>query len=131
MNKLVVCLSLITLLAMATAVNAVSYPFPNHGTSCMACETVIKAGAKVYLFHSGTDSVKDAIRVNDVLSVYRGYPPDFSPGSTEAGKVRILVPLGDYYFEGEVVEGEMQPGYLAKKGTVACYITPFARIVQK
>src|ERR1700686_3659976 len=133
MKKLTLCLllSLTNLLAMTTAVNAVVYPFPNYGTSYMGVNTVIKTGSKVYLFHSGTDDVRNAINVDDVLTVYREYPRDFSPGSKEVGKVRILSPLGDYYFAGEVVEGEMQPGYLAKKGTVACFITLFARIVRQ
>jgi hypothetical protein len=131
MKKLAVCLSFTALLAMTTYVYAVVYPFPNHGPSYLMEETVMKAGSIVYLFHSGTDDVRNAINVNDVLTVYREYPPDFFPGSKEAGKVRILSPLGDYYFAGEVVEGEMQPGYLAKKGTVACFITPFARIVHQ
>ena len=91
----------------------------------MKTEAAMTVGTKIYLFHSGTEEVRKTINVNDVLTVYREYPPDFSPGSTEAGKVRILFPLGDYYFKGEVVEGEMQPGYLAKKGTVACFITSF------
>ena len=82
----------------------------------MKVEAAMTVGTKIYLFHSGTDEVRKTINVDDVLTVYREYPPDFSPGNTEAGKVRILCPLGDYYFKGEVVEGTVQPGYLAKKG---------------
>jgi len=86
----------------------------------------MKAGSKVYLFHSGMGTVKKAICAGDVLSVYREYPSDISSESKVVGKVRILIPLGDYYFKGEMVEGEARPGDLAKKGIVACYITPLA-----
>lgn len=93
----------------------------------MKAEASMTVGAKIYLFHSGTDEVRKLINVNDVLTVYRESPPDIAPGSTEAGKVRILFPLGDYYFEGEVIEGAIQPGNLAKKGKVACLITAFKK----
>ena len=118
-------LLLVTLLFLPATLHAVTYPFPENEPAYLKDDAVMKAGSKLYLFHSGTNEVKKSINVNDVLTVYREYPSDFSTGSTEAGKVRILFPLGDYYFKGEVVEGEMQPGYLAKKGTVACFITSF------
>ena len=113
---------LIVPLVMPTVVYAVTYPFPEKEPSHVKVEAAMTVGTKIYLFHSGTDDVKNAIKVNDVLTVYREYPPDFSLESMEAGKVRILFPLGDYYYKGEVVEGAVQPGYLAKKGTVACFI---------
>ena len=116
---------LIAPLVIPTVVYAVTYPFPEKEPSHVKVEAAMTVGTKIYLFHSGTDEVRKTIIVNDVLNVYREYPPDFSPGSTEAGKVRILSPLGDYYFKGEVIEGAVQPGYLAKKGTVACFITSF------
>ena len=112
-------------LVIPTLVHAVTYPFPEKEPSHLKVEAAMTVGAKIYLFHSGTDEVRKTINVHDVLTVYREYPPDFFPGSTEAGKVRILCPLGDYYFKGEVVEGAIQPGDLAKKGTVACFITAF------
>jgi len=118
---------LIVPLVMPTVVYAVTYPFPEKEPSHVKVEAAMTVGTKIYLFHSGSDEVRKTINVNDVLTVYREYPPDICPGSTEAGKVRILFPLGDYYFEGEVVEGEMHPGYLAIKGTVACFITSFTK----
>ena len=114
---------LIAPLVIPTVVHAITYPFPEKEPSHLKAEAVMTVGAKVYLFHSGTDEVRKTINVNDVLTVYREYPPDIYPGSKEMGKVRILFPLGDYYFEGEVVEGTIQPGNLAKKGAVACIIT--------
>lgn len=84
------------------------------------------AGVKLYLFYSGTEEIRRTINVNDVLTVYQEYPPDYSRTMREVGKVRVLAPLGDYYFNGEVIGGEVQAGDLAKKGTIACFVTPFA-----
>jgi hypothetical protein len=118
---------LIVPLVIPTVAHAVTYPFPGKEPSHLKVEAAMTVGTKIYLFHSGTDEVRKTINVDDVLTVYREYPPDCLPGSTEAGKVRILCPLGDYYFEGEVVEGAIHPGYLAKKGTVAFFITSFTK----
>jgi len=124
MKKHVVILFITAVLAGATVVHAVTYPFPGAGPVTMAHDAVLRAGARVYLFQSGTTDVKNSIRSDDLLAVYREYPPDFSVGTREAGRVKVLYPLGDYYFMGEVTEGEVQPGFLAKKGGVACIITP-------
>ena len=118
---------LIVQLLIPTVVHAVTYPFPGKEPYHVNVEAAMTVGTKIYLFHSGTDEVRNTINVDDVLTVYREFPPDLSPGSTEAGKVRILFPLGDYYFKGEVIEGAVQSGDLAKKGTVACYITSFTQ----
>jgi hypothetical protein len=108
-------------LFLAHPLHAVSYP-PGEPTY-LKDEDVMRVGAKVYLFHSGTDDVKHALKLNDVLTVYREYPPDISALSKESGKVRVIATLGDYYLVGEVIEGYAEPGYLAIKGTVACFIT--------
>jgi hypothetical protein len=108
-------------LFLAHPLHAVSYP-PEEPTYLKDAD-VMRVGAKLYLFHSGTDDVKHAMKVNDLLTVYRQYPPDISGISQETGKVRIIATLGDYYFEGQVIEGYAEPGYLAIKGKVACFIT--------
>jgi hypothetical protein len=118
---------LVAPLVLPTVVHAVTYPFPEKEPSQVKVEAAMTVGTRIYLFHSGTDEIRKTINVDDVLTVYREYPPDVSLGSREAGKVRILFPLGDYYFAGEVVEGAVQAGYLAKKGTVACFITSFTK----
>ncbi|HEX8961156.1 MAG TPA: hypothetical protein VF775_06260 [Geobacteraceae bacterium] len=121
MKKLTILLTVIFTLAV-TAAHAV-VPFPLHASSPQKSEAAMSVGAKVYLFHSGTEDVKKSIHVNDILTVYREYPPDFSQETREVGKVKVLFPLGDYYFKGEVIEGEVPAGpSLAKKGTVACFI---------
>ncbi len=124
MKKLFCLLMMIVPLVASVPVQAVTYTFPNHEASHMKNEAVLGVGSRVYLFQSGTEDVRRAISADDVLAVYRAYPSDFSR-TAETGKVKVLCPLGDYYFEGEVIEGEAQPGNLAKKGTVACFVTSF------
>ena len=127
MKKLPFLLLIITLLIMTTSLHAVTYPFPGNEPAYLNDEAVMKIGTKIYLFHNGTEEVRKTINVNDVLTVYREYPADFSLETREVGKVRILSALGKYYFEAEVIEGYVQPGNVAIKGTVACYITSFRK----
>ncbi len=127
MKKLTLLLFLMTTLIMTNSLFAVTYPFPENKSVYLKDETVMKVGTRLYLFHSGTKEVMTSINVNDSLSVYREYPAGFSEESREVGKVRVLSPLGDYYFDGEVIRGEVKAGDLAKKGTVACYITSFRK----
>jgi len=110
-------------LLLATPVLAVSYPPSVEEPTYLKDQEVMRVGAKVHLFHSGTADVRSAIKVGDLLTVNREYPPDISGLSTASGKVKVIGTLGDYYFEGEVVEGFVEPGYLALKGTTACLIT--------
>ncbi len=121
--KKVVFLFLAVSLFLAAPLHAVSYPPSAEEPTYLKDQEVMKVGARVYLFHSGTEDVKAAIKIDDVLTVYREYPPDVSGITKEAGKVRVVATLGDYYFEGKVIEGYAEPGYLAVKGTVACLIT--------
>ena len=83
---------------------------------------IIQVGDTVHLFQSGTKDVAAAIKVGDLLTVYRDYPPDLSSATKQTGKVKVVSTIGDYYFEGKVVEGYAQPGSLAIKGSVACII---------
>jgi hypothetical protein len=112
---------------MATSLHAITYPFPENGPAYLNDDAVMKPGSKFYLFCSGTVEARKTVNVNDVLTVYREYPPDFSVSTTEVGKVRILSASGEYYFEAEVIEGHVQPGNVAIKGTAACYITAFKK----
>ena len=118
-------------LILPTVVHAVTYPFPENEPAYLKDDAVMKAGSKLYLFHSGTEEVKKTINVNDVLTVYREYPPEFSLETREVGKVKVLTPLGDYYFDGEVIKGEIKAGDLAKKGTIACFITSFKKSIHQ
>ena len=120
--KRILFLVLVLPMFLAAPLSAVSYP-PAVKEPPPLKDEVMRAGVKVHLFHSGTADVRSAIRVNDVLVVHREFPPDVAGRSTESGKVRIVAVLGDYYFEGELVEGFAEPGFLALKGPVACLIT--------
>ena len=105
MKKFSLLLLLIAPLIMTTSLYAMAYPFPKNEPAYLRDGSVEKAGTKLYQFRNGTEEVNNTINVNDVLTAYRENPPDSSLGSKDAGKVRILIPLGDYYFEGAVVEG--------------------------
>lgn len=82
-------------------------------------ETVMKAGHTVYLFHSGTEDVKKTIHVNDVLIVYRISP---TCEVKKAGTIKVISGIADTYFKGEVVEGEIRPNDIAKKGNASCLV---------
>ncbi|MDR3580228.1 MAG: hypothetical protein P4L44_09730 [Oryzomonas sp.] len=118
-------------LLMPAVVHAVTYSFPENEPAYLKDEAVINVGTKLYLFHSGSEDVRKAINANDILVVYREYPSGISPEARETGKVKILSTSGGYYYEAEVIEGSVQPGYLARKGTVACFITSFRKIVHR
>jgi hypothetical protein len=104
------------------------YPFERGPEQSQDAE-VMKVGARVYLFYSGTQDARNSIKINDVLGVYREHPFGAVGGAKETGKVKIVASPGAYYLEGEVIEGQAEPGYLAVKGSVACLIT--ARIKAK
>jgi len=121
--KKILVLFLAVPLFMAPLLHAVSYPLPEPEQTYPIEVDVMKVGVKVHMFHSGTEDVKRAIKINDVLTVLRKYPPELSGSTMESGKVRVVATLGDYYFVGEVIEGFAEPGYLAVKGRVGCRIT--------
>jgi hypothetical protein len=123
MKKLMLFLLLVTPFIMSGSVHAVAYPFPKNNPAFTGNQAVMMAGTRLYLFHNSTQQANDAISVNDILVVYREYPHDLSLESTETGKIKVLSSLGGNYYEAEVVQGTIVPGELARKGTVACFIT--------
>jgi hypothetical protein len=82
-------------------------------------ETVMKVGQTAYLFHSGTEDVKRAIHINDILIVYR-----ISPlcEVKKVGTIKVISNTADTYFKGEVAEGEIRPNDIAKKGNASCLV---------
>jgi hypothetical protein len=82
-------------------------------------ETVMRGGQTVYLFHSGTEDVKTTIQANDILIVYR-----ISPlcDVKTVGTIKVISYIADTYFKGEVVEGEIRPNDIAKKGNASCLV---------
>ena len=84
-----------------------------------AAKGIMEKGAMVCLFQSGTADVKKAISMGDVLIVYReGQKHELK----EVGKIKILSYSGEDYLKGEVVEGEIKAGDIAKKGEVASLV---------
>jgi hypothetical protein len=81
--------------------------------------TVMKAGQTVYLFHSGTEDVKRTIQDNDILIVYRISP---SCEVKIVGKIRMISYIGAIYLKGKIIEGEIRPNDIAKKGNVSCLV---------
>jgi hypothetical protein len=82
-------------------------------------EAVMTAGKVVHLFHSGTEDVRRTTHANDILTVYRTTP---SCEVKEVGKIRVIAYIGETYLKGEVVEGEVKPDDIAKKGKVSCLV---------
>jgi hypothetical protein len=120
-KKIAIVLSVILLLISVSAplsVFAVSYPPPLYHRQDRG-ETVMKVGQIVYLFHSGTDDVKKTIHANDILTVYRINP---SCEVNPVGIIKVLSYIGETYIKAEVLEGEIRPDDIAKKGNVSCLV---------
>lgn len=110
---------LISCVGLSQLANAVSWsPLEEEREEKVAKKLMVK-GTVVCLFQSGTADVKKAISVNDVLPVYR---ESKSPELKEVGKIKVLSYVGEDYLKGEVVEGELKAGDIAKKGDVASLI---------
>jgi len=116
--KLLVVL-LISFVALPQLVNAVSWSPVQEEREEKATKGIMVKGAVVCLFQSGTADVKKAINVNDVLSVYR---ESKSHELKEVGKIKVLSFVGEDYLKGEVIEGELKAGDIAKKGAVASLV---------
>ncbi len=99
--------------------NAVSWSPLEEERAEKAAKGIMGKGAIVCLFQSGTADVKKEIHINDVLIVYR---ENQNHQLKEAGKIKILFYVGEDYLKGEVVEGELMPGDIAKKGAVASLV---------
>ncbi len=99
--------------------NSVSFSPVPGGNEEKAEKGIRVKGETVCLFQSGTADVRQAIGVGDVLSVFR---QEKSGPVREVGKIRVLSYVGDDYLKGEVVEGELRTGDIAKKGDVASLV---------
>jgi hypothetical protein len=84
-----------------------------------AAKGIMEKGAMVCLFQSGTADVKKAISIGDILVAYAEGPKH---ELKEVGKIKILSYSGEDYLKGEVVEGEIKAGDIAKKGEVASLV---------
>ncbi len=109
---------MVSFFCLMPAISAATSYFPEELTGA-------KAGTSVYLFHSGTAEIKDAAATGDILTVYREDP---CRTVLEAGKIRIVSFGGDNYIRAEVVDGNIRPGDMARKGSVLYLVTPAAFI---
>ena len=99
--------------------NAVSWSPVQEEHAEKAAKGILEKGAVACLFQSGTADVKREIRINDTLTVYR---ENKDHQLKEVGKIKIRSYVGEDYLKGEVVEGELMPGDIAKKGDVASLV---------
>ena len=95
---------------------AVSYPVVEDQREEKAAKGIREKGETVCLFQSGTEDVRKAIGIGDVLIVHR---EGENRKHAEVGKIKVLSYVGEDYIKGEVLEGRVQTGDVAKKGPVA------------
>ncbi len=76
-------------------------------------------GDTLYMFYSGTDEARGAVHINDTLAVYRITP---TCEVTPIGIIRVVSFVGETYLKAEVVEGEVKPDDIARKGKVSFLI---------
>jgi hypothetical protein len=117
-GKLLVVL-LISCVGPSQLANAVSWSPIQEEREEKASKGIKEKGDTVCLFQSGTADVKKTININDILPVFR---ENRSHELKEVGKIRVLSYVGEDYLKGEVVEGKLQAGDIAKKGDVASLI---------
>jgi hypothetical protein len=110
---------LISCMGLPQLVNAVSWSPLQEEREDKAAKGIMVKGTVVCLFQSGTADVKMAINISDLLVVYREGPKH---ALKEVGKIKVLSYVGEDYLKGEVVEGELKAGDIAKKGDVASLI---------
>jgi hypothetical protein len=84
----------------------------------------MKAGQKVWLFHSGTPDVRKEICLNDIIPVYREVKAGNNYKVEEVGKIKVLSYDGRNYFEAMVVSGEARIGDIATQKTASCLVVP-------
>ena len=109
----------ISCICLPMAANAVSWSPLQEEQAEKTAKGIMGKGAIVCLFQSGTAEVKKEIHLNDILTVYR---EDQEHRLGEVGKIRILSFVGEDYLKGEVAEGEVKAGDIAKKGGVASLV---------
>ena len=110
---------LISCMGLPQLANAVSWSPLQEEREEKAAKGIMEKGTIVCLFQSGTAEVKKAISIGDVIVVYREDPKH---ELKEVGKIKVLSYVGEDYLKGEVVEGELKVGDIAKKGDVASLI---------
>jgi len=113
------CILLLLVLSPPGSARAVSYPLIEEQREEKAVKGISEKGEAVCLFQSGTADVRKMIGIGDVLTVFREGP---NQELKKVGTVRVLSFVGDDYLKGEVVEGEIRAGDIAKKGDAASLV---------
>jgi len=111
--------AILLLLAVITPMNVLALSYPPNLYHVGDRRDLFLKGDVAYLFHSGTEEVRKTIHLNDVLIVYRTTQ---LCEITEVGRIRIRSVVGENYFKGEVLEGEIRPDDIARKGNVSCLV---------
>ncbi len=109
-------LLLLAILVLPLKVTAVSFSPVAGEREEKTAQGIKEKGDIVCLFQSGTADVRKTIAVGDILPVYRETK---SHEVVEVGKIRVISYIGADYIKGEVLEGELKAGDIAKKGDVA------------
>jgi hypothetical protein len=112
----VLALLLLSMPGLSGYAAAVSYPVIEDQREEKAAKGIREKGETVCLFQSGTADVRKSIGIGDMLIVYR---EGGNREHKEVGKIRVLSYAGEDYIKGEVVDGAVQTGDVAKKGNVA------------
>lgn len=79
-------------------------------------KALMRTGTTIFLFHSNTREMQKAVRVNDILPVYR---EDESCVFRKVGIIKVLSRTGDHYIKAEVIEGTLRLNDIAKTGAAA------------
>jgi hypothetical protein len=119
MSTKTLAIVLITCIGVPWIANAVTWSPLMEEHEEKAAKGIMEKGTIVCLFQSGTADVRKEIQINDTLPVYR---ENQNHQFKEVGKVKILSYVGEDYLKGEVVEGELKAGDIAKKGDAASLI---------
>ncbi len=117
--RILIVLFLSSYVGLPSLAYAVSWSPLEEERADKAAKGIIEVGEIVCLFQSGSADVKKEIHVSDVLVVYREARDH---QLKEVGKIRILSYVGEDYLKGEVIEGELMTGDIAKKGGVASIV---------
>ena len=115
-RKIILTFTAIMLLSSLT-VFAVSYPPQLYHRA--ERQDKFKKGDIVYMFHSGTNDIKETIHAGDSLTVYRISP---SCEMTPIGIIKVISYIGETHLKGEVFAGEIKPDDIAKKDKVSCLV---------
>ncbi len=108
-----------SIMGLPLHVHAVSYSVVEKQRDEKISKGIMKVGDSVCLFQSGTPDVKKAIAIGDILVVYREVSKH---ELKKVGRIKVLSFSGEDYLKGEVFEGEIKAGDIAKKGDVASLI---------